>query len=108
VATAALQIGHIAYAATLIRAVTSAFPDSMRANRLKVRTQGCAATAGACTGNTPRLVQGMYWEAQGQSEHLAQAEQLYKDMIAEQPSCTMAFKRLVWTSAADALLQIAR
>ncbi len=50
----------------------------------------------------------MYWEAQGQSEHLAQAEQLYKDMIAEQPSCTMAFKRLVWTSAADALLQIAR
>lgn len=40
-------------------------------------------------------VQGMYWESQGQPEHLAQAEQLYKDMLADQPSCTMAAKRLV-------------
>lgn len=70
VAVAALTVGQIPYAAGLIRAVAKRFPDSMRATRLK----------------------GMYWEAQGQ---LDQASQIYTDMIAQQPACEMAHKRLV-------------
>ncbi len=100
---AALSIGQVQYAASLIRAVAKKFPDSTRANRLKVSRWGGVGHSAAVRGRAMLQqalrcargrppAQGMYWEAQGQ---LDQAEQIYKDMLEQQPSSEMAAKRLV-------------
>jgi hypothetical protein len=44
----------------------------------------------------PTGTQGMYWEAQGQYD---QAEEIYKDMILNRPTCEIAHKRLVSNSS---------
>ncbi|KAL6751917.1 hypothetical protein V8C86DRAFT_3019753 [Haematococcus lacustris] len=70
VAVAAMDIGSTDQAAALVRAIAKRFPDSNRMRRLK----------------------GMWWEAQGQH---SQAEQIYKDILDNQPSNELALKRLV-------------
>ncbi|GFH18524.1 TPR_REGION domain-containing protein [Haematococcus lacustris] len=69
-AVAAMDIGSTDQAAALVRAIAKRFPDSNRMRRLK----------------------GMWWEAQGQH---SQAEQIYKDILDNQPSNELALKRLV-------------